>query len=643
MGAVVGSVLAALAVLGLITYFRFWPTLWREWLTTVDHKKIGIMYIILALVMLLRGFSDALMMRAQQAMAVGASQGFLPPDHFNQVFSAHGTIMILFMAMPFLSGLVNIVVPQQIGARDVAFPFLNAVSLWLTVAGALLVMVSLGVGEFSKAGWSGYSPLTELEYSPDTGVDYWIWSLQIAGLGTLLSGINFLVTVLTMRAPGMTLMRMPLFTWTSVFTNVLIIFSFPVLTVALALVSMDRYLGMHFFSNDFGGNMMMYANLFWTWGHPEVYIVILPAFGVFSEVVSTFSRKRLFGYPSLVYATAAIMFLSFAVWVHHFFTMGASAGVNIAFGISTMLIAIPTGVKVFNWLLTMYKGRVTITTPMLWTLGFLTTFVLGGLAGVLLAMPPADYVLHNSLFLIAHFHNMLVPGTLFGFLAGYAYWFPKAVGFRLDETWGKLSFWCWLVGFYLAFVPLYILGFMGMPRRMQHYDNLAWQPYLIVAALGTLLVAAGIGCMLIQLFVSFKNRKALRDATGDPWDGRTLEWATASPPAPYNFAVIPTVRGLDAFWDMKQRGEAYKRPEAYQDIEMPKNCAHGLLLGILAFLFGFAMIWHIWWLAGTGFLGLLLVVVARSMDDDTTEIIPAAEVARIEDLRFAQMAAAGRS
>lgn len=643
MGAVVGSVLAALAVLGLITYFRQWPTLWREWLTTVDHKKIGIMYILLALVMLLRGFSDALMMRAQQAMAVGASQGFLPPDHFNQVFSAHGTIMILFMAMPFLSGLVNIVVPQQIGARDVAFPFLNAVSLWLTVAGALLVMVSLGVGEFSKAGWSGYAPLTELQYSPDTGVDYWIWSLQITGLGTLLSGINFLVTVLTMRAPGMTLMRMPLFTWTSVFTNVLIIFSFPVLTVALALVSMDRYLGMHFFSNDFGGNMMLYANLFWTWGHPEVYIVILPAFGVFSEVVSTFSRKRLFGYPSLVYATAAIMFLSFAVWVHHFFTMGASAGVNIAFGISTMLIAIPTGVKVFNWLLTMYRGRVTITTPMLWTLGFLTTFVLGGLAGVLLAMPPADYVLHNSLFLIAHFHNMLVPGTLFGFLAGYAYWFPKAVGFRLDETWGKLSFWCWLVGFYLAFVPLYILGFMGMPRRMQHYDNPAWQPYLIVAALGTLLVAAGIGCMLLQLFVSFKNRKALRDATGDPWDGRTLEWATASPPAPYNFAVIPTVHGLDAFWDMKRSGEAYKRPEAYQDIEMPKNCAHGFLLGILAFLFGFAMIWHIWWLAGAGFLGLLLVVVARSMDDDTTEIIPAAEVARIEDLRFAQMAAAGRS
>ncbi|WP_300156224.1 cytochrome o ubiquinol oxidase subunit I [Solidesulfovibrio sp.] len=643
MGAVVGSVLAGAAVLGLITYFRQWPVLWKEWLTSVDHKKIGIMYIILALVMLLRGFADALMMRAQQAMAMGASQGFLPPDHFNQVFSAHGTIMILFMAMPFLAGLMNIVVPQQIGARDVAFPFLNAVSLWLSVAGALLVMVSLGVGEFSKAGWSGYSPLTELEYSPDTGVDYWIWSLQIAGLGTLLSGVNFLVTVLTMRAPGMTLMRLPLFTWTTVFTNVLVIFSFPVLTAALALVSLDRYLGFHFFSNDLGGNMMMYANLFWTWGHPEVYIVILPAFGIFSEVVSTFSRKKLFGYTSLVYATAAIMFLSFAVWVHHFFTMGASAGVNIAFGISTMLIAVPTGVKVFNWLFTMYKGRVSLTTPMLWTIGFLTTFVLGGLAGVLLSIPPADYVLHNSLFLIAHFHNMLVPGTLFGFLAGYAYWFPKAVGFKLDETWGKRSFWCWLVGFYLAFVPLYMLGFMGMPRRMQHYDNPDWQPYLIAAGLGTLIIACGIGCMLVQLLVSFINREANRDVSGDPWDGRTLEWATHSPPAPYNFAVIPTVRDIDAFWDMKQRGEAFRPPAAYEAIEMPKNCAHGFLLGILAFLFGFAMIWHIWWLAVAGFLGLLAVVVARSMNDDTTEIIPAAEVARIEDLYFKRLAAAGRS
>lgn len=633
MGAVVGSLLGALAVLGLITYLKKWPYLWCEWLTSVDHKKIGIMYIILSLIMLLRGFSDAIMMRAQQAMAVGASPGFLPPDHFNQVFSAHGTIMILFMAMPFLSGLMNIVVPQQIGARDVAFPFLNAVSLWLSVAGALLVMVSLGVGEFSKAGWSGYTPLTELAYSPDTGVDYWLWSIQISGVGTLLTGINFLVTIIKMRAPGMKLMRMPLFTWTALLTNILIIFAFPMLTAALLMLSLDRYLGMHFFTNDLGGNTMMYINLFWTWGHPEVYIVILPAFGIYSEVVATFSRKRIFGYTSLVYATAVIMFLSFAVWAHHFFTMGTSANVNIFFGISTMVIAIPTGVKVFNWLFTMYKGRVRMTTPMLWTIGFLTTFVLGGLTGVLMSIPPADYVLHNSLFLIAHFHNMLIPGTLFGFLAGFAYWFPKATGFKLDETWGKRSFWCWLIGFYMSFVPLYVLGFMGMPRRMQHYDNPAWQLPLIIAAVGTLVIAAGIGCMLMQLFVSFMNRKANADTTGDPWDGRTLEWATASPPAVYNFAVIPEVHDIDAFWDMKERGVAYARPERYEDIVMPKNSWHGFVLGVVTFVFGFAVIWHIWWLTAVTFLGLIAVVVARGCADDLFMVIPAEEVARIEDAR----------
>uniref|UniRef100_I2Q5A5 Cytochrome o ubiquinol oxidase, subunit I n=1 Tax=Desulfovibrio sp. U5L TaxID=596152 RepID=I2Q5A5_9BACT len=637
MGAVVGSVLAALGVLALITYFRKWTSLWQEWLTTSDHKKIGIMYIILSLVMLLRGFSDAIMMRGQQAMALGASQGFLPPDHFNQVFSAHGTIMILFLAMPFLSGLMNLVVPQQIGARDVAFPFLNAVSLWLAVAGALLVMVSLGVGEFSKAGWSGYAPLTERAYSPDTGVDYWLWALQISGLGTLFTGINFLVTILKMRAPGMTLMRMPLFTWTSLLTNVLIVFSFPILTVALALLSLDRYLGMHFFTNELGGNSMMYVNLFWTWGHPEVYIVILPAFGIFSEVVPTFSSKKLFGYTSLVYATAVIMLLSFSVWVHHFFTMGASANVNIFFGISTMIIGIPTGVKVFNWLFTMYRGRVRITTPILWTIGFLTTFVIGGLTGVLMSVPPANYVVHNSLFLIAHFHNMLIPGTLFGFFAGYAYWFPKAVGFRLNETWGRRSFWFWLTGFYLAFMPLYILGFMGMPRRMQHFDNPDWQPYLIAAACGTALILAGIACTLIQLYVSFRDRQANRDLTGDPWDGRTLEWATSSPPAVYNFATIPEVHDRDAFWDMKERGLAYRRPDRYEDIVMPKNTGHGFVIGVLAFVFGFAMIWYIWWLALGSFLAIAATVIARSIDDDGYAIIPAAEVERIETLRLRAM------
>jgi cytochrome o ubiquinol oxidase subunit 1 len=640
MGAVSGSILLALVILALTTYFRKWTYLWREWLTSLDHKRIGIMYIILAMVMLLRGFSDAILMRSQQALAAGMSHGYLPPGHFDQIFSAHGTIMIVFMAMPFLVGLMNIVVPQQIGARDVAFPFLNSVSLWLTAAGALLVMVSLGVGEFSRAGWSGYAPLVERQYSPGTGVDYWIWAFQIAGVGSLMTGINFLVTILRMRAPGMKLMRMPMFVWTTLFTSVLMVFAFPVLTVALALLTLDRYLGMHFFTNALGGNIMMYVNLFWIWGHPEVYIVILPAFGVFSEVVATFSGKRLFGYRSLVYATAAIMVLSFSVWVHHFFTMGAGPDVNIFFGITTMLIAIPTGVKIFNWLFTMYRGRIRFTTPMYWTLGFLTSFAVGGMAGVLLSVPPADYVLHNSLFLIAHFHNMLIPGSLFGFFAGYCYWFPKAIGFPLDEKWGKRAFWCWLIGFYLAFIPLYVLGFMGMPRRMEHYVDPVWQPYLIIAAGGTAVILIGIILQIIQLAVSIKKRHAARDLTGDPWNGRTLEWATSSPPAVYNFAKTPVVYDLDAFMDMKEKGIAYTQPDRYQDIHMPKNSATGLVIGALAFLFGFAMVWYVWWLAILGAFAMLIAVIGRASDDNTDYIVPAAEVQRIEKRRYRQLAAA---
>ncbi|MDD2902045.1 MAG: cytochrome o ubiquinol oxidase subunit I [Syntrophales bacterium] len=639
ISAVGGAVFLALVILGLITYYRKWTYLYHEWLTSLDHKKIGIMYIILALVMLVRGFSDAILMRSQQAVAAGGHLGFLAPDHFNQIFSAHGSIMIIFMAMPFLAGLMNIVVPQQIGARDVAFPFLNSVSLWLTAAGAMLIMVSLGVGEFSQAGWSGYTPLTEKAYSPGVGVDYWIWAFQIAGIGSTLTGINFLVTILKMRAPGMKPMHMPLFVWTAFFTSVLIVWAFPVLTVDLALVTLDRCLGMHFFTNDLGGNMMMYANLFWTWGHPEVYIVILPAFGVFSEVSATFSGKRLFGYRSLVYATAVITILSFSVWVHHFFTMGAGPNVNLFFGIATMLIAIPTGVKIFNWLFTMYRGRIQFTPPMYWTLGFIVTFTIGGAAGVLMAVPPADYVLHNSLFLIAHFHTMLIPGTLFGFLAGYYYWFPKAVGFRLQENWGIRAFWCWIIGFYLAFIPLYVLGFMGMPRRLQHYVNPAWHPYLLVAALGTALIGLGIVFLGVQLVVSIKERRALSDTTGDPWDGRTLEWLTASPPAAYNFPKIPVVEDIDAFMGMKEKDVAYRRPEQYSDIEIPKNVPHGLIIGAFAFLGGFAVIWYIWWLALVSALGILGTVIARSWDDDPHYLIPAAEVQRIEDERHRQLAA----
>lgn len=640
MGAVGGASLLALMILGLITYYRKWPYLWKEWLTSLDHKRIGIMYIVLALVMLVRGFSDAILMRSQQALAAGTSHGYLPPDHFNQIFSAHGSIMIIFMAMPFLTGLMNIVVPQQIGARDVAFPFMNSISLWLTTAGVALVMVSLGVGEFSKTGWSGLAPLFEKQYSPGTGVDYWLWAFQIAGAGSLMTAINFLVTILKMRAPGLRLMRMPLFVWTTLTTNVLMILSFPVLSVALFLLALDRYLGMHFFTNALGGNMMMWNNLFWMWGHPEVYIVILPAFGIFSEVVATFSGKRLFGYKSLVYATAAIMILSFTVWLHHFFTMGNSATVNTVFGITTMMIAVPTGVKVFDWLFTMYRGRIRFTTPMYWTLGFLTTFVIGGMTGVLMAVPPADYVVHNSLFLIAHFHNMLIPGALFGFFAGYAYWFPKAFGFRLDEKWGKRAFWCWLIGFCLAFAPLYILGFMGMPRRMEHYANLAWHPYLIIAAGGAAVILIGIILQGIQLVVSIRERHANRDLTGDPWNGRTLEWATASPPAVYNFAEIPVVHDIDALADMKERGVSRIYPGPYHNIHMPKNAAHGLVLGAFAFLFGFAMVWTIWWLASVSMLAMVLAIVIRSTDDDTDYTIPAAEVKRIEDERYEEAGAA---
>jgi cytochrome o ubiquinol oxidase subunit 1 len=641
MGAVGGTILLGAVILSLITVYGKWTYLWKEWLTSLDHKRIGIMYIILALVMMLRGFSDVILMRSQQALAAGTSHGYLTPGHFDQIFSAHGSIMIIFMAMPFLIGLMNIAVPQQIGARDVAFPFMNAISLWLTAAGALLVMISLGVGEFSKAGWSGYPPLSEQPYSPTTGVDYWIWGLQIAGLSSLMSGINFLVTILRMRAPGMKLMRMPMFVWTALFTNVLMIWAFPVLTVALFLLTLDRYLGMHFFTNSLGGDMRMYINLFWIWGHPEVYIVILPAFGVFSEVVATFSGKRLFGYRSLVYATAAITVLSFCVWLHHFFTMGAGPNVNVVFGITTMLIAVPTGVKIFNWLFTMYRGRIRFTLPMYWTLGFISTFAVGGMAGVLLSIPPADYVLHNSLFLVAHFHNMLIPGTLFGYFAGFNYWFPKAVGFRLNEKWGKRSFWCWLIGFYLAFIPLYLLGFMGMPRRMDHYTNPAWHIPLIVAAVGAAVILVGILCSMIQLFRSIRERQANRDLTGDPWNGRTLEWATSSPPAVYNFAETPVVQDIDAFTDMKEKGIAYHRPGRYHDIEMPKNTPQGLVIGGLAFLFGFAMVWYVWWLALLAALILLFTVIARGSEDDTEYVIPAAEVRRIENERYERLIAAG--
>jgi cytochrome o ubiquinol oxidase subunit 1 len=639
MAASVMIVVGILAILALITWKGWWPYLWREWLTSVDHKRIGVMYVLLALVLLLRGFSDAIMMRTQLAMAAGGAQGYLPPEHYDQIFSAHGTIMIFFMAMPFMIGLMNFVVPLQLGVRDVAFPVLNSVSFWLTAAGALLVNVSLVVGEFARTGWLAYPPLSELAFSPGVGVDYYLWALQISGIGTLLAGINMVTTILKLRAPGMTYMRMPVFCWTALCASMLIVAAFPVLTATFGMLLLDRYAGMHFFTNDGGGNFMMYVNLIWIWGHPEVYILVLPAFGVFSEVIATFSGKQLFGYRSMVLATLGICVLSFMVWLHHFFTMGAGADVNAVFGIASMIIAIPTGVKLFNWLFTLYRGRVRFEVPVLWTIGFMVTFAIGGMTGVLQAVPPADFVLHNSLFLVAHFHNVIIGAVLFGAMAGYYYWFPKAFGFTLHRGLGVVSFWCWLVGFYLAFFPLYAVGLLGMTRRMQHYADLSWQPYMIVAEVGALVIFCGILATIAQLVISIRTRDYRRDLTGDPWNGRTLEWSIASPPPAYNFALLPEVDSLDAFWVMKQRAAA-NPPERYPAIEVPRNSANGFLTAFFAVLSGFALIWHIWWLAILGLAGAAVILAAFGWMERTPVEVSAERLAADERARRLRVVAA---
>ena len=632
----IGLLLAG--VLVWVTIKGHWPYLWSEWITSVDHKRIGMMYCVLGMAMLIRGFVDAIMMRTQQAMAVGGAQGYLPPEHYNQVFSAHGAVMIFFGAMPLIIGLMNFVVPLQLGVRDVAFPTFNSVGFWLTAAGALLMNVSLVVGEFARTGWLPYAPLSETTYSPGVGVDYYLWSIQISGIGTLMTGINLVTTILKMRAPGMSYMRMPMFTWTALGSNLLIVAAFPVLTATLAMLTLDRYLGFHFFTNEAGGNMMMFMNLIWVWGHPEVYILILPAFGIFSEVISTFSGKPLFGYRSMVAATLFITIIAFTVWLHHFFTMGAGADVNAFFGISTSVIAVGTGVKMYNWLFTMYGGRLRFATPMLWTLGFMLTWIIGGMTGVLLAVPPADFVLHNSLFLVAHFHNTIVPGTVFAVFAGISFWFPKAFGFSLDERWGKITFWLSLTGFLVVFIPMYMLGLDGMTRRLQHVNMPAWKPPLQVMLVGVGIMILGVAAQVTQLVVSIRNREALRDLTGDPWDGRGLEWSTPSPPPPFNFAVLPDVHGEDAYWGIKSQAIESQRLEDapdYQAIEMPLNSPTGFFAAFFAFFTGFALVWHIWWLVILMLVcayGVFVVFAWRRHDEYQ---IPADDVARVDGQRRA--------
>ena len=617
---IVGGVLAIVA---LLTYFKKWTWLYKNYLTSLDAKKIGIMYIVVAVVMLLRGAGDALMMRGQQAIAAG-NPGYLTPDHFQQIFTAHGTIMIFFVAMGLMFGLINLVLPLMIGSRDVAFPFLNSVSFWLFFAGIALMNLSLVYGEFAAAGWLSYPPLSELQYSPGVGVDYWIWAVQIAGIGTTLSAVNFITTILKKRARGMTLMKMPMFAWSVLGAMILVMFAFPILTATLAMLGLDRLMGMHFFTSDLGGNPMMYINLIWAWGHPEVYIVILPAFGMFSEIVATFSRKRLFGYTSMAVALMAIAFFSYIVWAHHFFTMGAGGDVNAFFGIATMVIAIPTGVKLFNWLFTMYRGRISFTSPMWWFMGFVVTFTIGGMTGVLHAIPALDFQLHNSLFLVAHFHNMLIGGVVCGYFAGLTYLFPKIFGFKLHEGLGKAAALAWILGFVVAFTPLYALGLMGVTRRLDHYDaNPGWQALFIVAAIGFVIILAGVVLQLTQLAVSIWKRKELQ-AGDDPWNGRTLEWSVPSPAPSYNFTSLPVVTERDPFWELKESG---KKPKPiYEDFYEPKNTAAGIVIAFASFIIGFALIWHVWWLALVGLIGHIVTLIIRLTRLDNEQLVTAAAV-----------------
>lgn len=604
--------------------------LWDNWFTSTDPKKIGMMYIVVAILMLLRGGLDAGMIWLQQSLASGGP-GYLSAEHFQEIFTAHGVIMVFFVASGLLFGLLNFAIPLQIGARDLASPFLNTVGFWLYVAGAVLINIFFVFGgHFSGAGWLAVAPLSGIEYSPGVGVDYWAWSLQISGIGTTIGAINFIMTILKMRAPGMTLMRMPMFTWASLCSMILIVAVFPILTATIALLSLDRLFGMHFFTASMGGNAMMYTNLIWMWGHPEVYILIIPAFGIYSEIVSTFSRKSLFGYTSGVIAVIGVTVLSMLVWLHHFFTMGAGSNVNAFFGIMTMIIAIPTGVQFINWVFTMYKGKIRFANPMLWFLGFVATFTIGGMTGVLLAIPPADFQLHNSLFLVAHFHTQVIGGVVFGLLAGFTYWFPKATGIVLNERLGRYTFWFWFVGFWVSFGPLYLLGLMGATRRLETYDaSTGWQPFFILALIGFILLSIGTLLLVVQVGYSIWKRIEHTDATGDPWNGRTLEWSIPSPPPFYNFAHIPKVFSRDAFWQMKKDGIKPSR-EKFEDIEMPKNTAVGIYISIFTLLIGFAMSWQIYWLAIASLIGAVVIAVRRSFDENTEYVVKASEVAKIE-------------
>jgi cytochrome aa3-600 menaquinol oxidase subunit I len=629
-GADVSIALTMVGILFYLTYFKKWKWLWTEWLTTVDHKKLGIMYIVSAVLMLFRGGVDALLMRTQLAVP---DAKFLDSQHYNEIFTTHGTIMIIFMAMPFLIGLINVVVPLQIGARDVAFPYLNAVSFWTFFMGAMLFNISFVIGGSPSAGWTSYMPLAGNELSPGPGQNYYLLGLQIAGIGTLLTGINFLVTILKMRAPGMTLFRMPIFTWSSLVTMVIIIFAFPILTVALALMTFDRLFGSHFFTLQGEGMDMLWANLFWLWGHPEVYIVILPAFGMYSEIISTFAKKTLFGYKAMIWSMLLIAAYSFLVWVHHFFTMGSGAAVNSVFSITTMAIGIPTGVKIFNWLFTMYRGKIEFTTPMLWSLGFIVNFVVGGVTGVMLAMAAADYQYHNTYFLVSHFHYVLIAGTVFACFAGLIFWYPKMFGYKLNERIGKWVFWLFTIGFNICFMPQYFLGLDGMPRRVYTYSaESGWGPLNMVSTIGGFLMGIAFLVLVYNMYYSFRYAK--RETTGDAWNGRTLEWSTPSAMPPfYNFAKTPVVDSLDHFWKAKQANKVEKlTAKDIKPIHMPSNSGVPFIMGGFFFVAGFGAVFGWMWMAALGLVGVFGTLFYRSFEYNDGYYVSPEEIIETEKI-----------
>jgi cytochrome aa3-600 menaquinol oxidase subunit I len=617
--------LTIIAVIAGLTYFKKWGYLWREWLTTVDHKRIGIMYLLSALLMLFRGGVDAIMMRAQLAVPENT---LLDAQHYNEIFTTHGIVMILFMAMPFIMFFMNFVVPLQIGARDVAFPRLNALSFWLFFMGAMLFNISFVVGGSPDAGWTSYFPLAGNEFSESVGTNYYMIAIQIAGIGTLMTGINFITTILKMRAPGMTLMKMPMFTWSALIANVIIVFAFPVLAVLLAMGTLDRQFGTHFFTMDNGGMDMLWANIFWVWGHPEVYILILPAFGIYSEIISTFARRNLYGYTSMVGSMVIISLLSFLVWAHHFFTMGQGALTNSIFSITTMAIAVPTGVKIFNWLLTLRKGKIVFTTPMLYSMLFIPLFTLGGVTGVMLAMSAADYQYHNTMFLVAHFHNVIIPGVVYAMLAGLHYYWPKMFGFMLNERIGKWTAWLMSIGFILAFMPMYISGLDGQARRMYTYSESAgFGPMNMVSFVGAAIMA--ISFVLIVYNIYYSTRYETRDISNDPWDARTLEWATHTPVPEYNFAILPDVRSNEALWDAKKNGHVLFKGE-YEKIHMPNNSGIPFIMSCIFFVWGFSFIFSLWIPVILTTIGIFVCMGLRSFEQDHGRYISVKEIEETE-------------